>query len=319
MIQLSIIIPVYNSEKYLSQCIQSCLDQNITKSSYEIIIVNDGSIDNSQNIAEEFINRNSNITLISQHNRGLSAARNTGLKHAKGIYTWFIDSDDWIVKNCLLEIMEECYSNNLDFLWIGHKDIENGKYIQNHIYDSHVKGSLEFFTNDLRGYNYAWKYIVKTNIYTKNNLFFCEGLIFEDAEFTPRLMRLDMQYCKSYPKHILNYRILKSSLSRRVTVKHLEDAIKIVTQNLLYSNTKKTNSKALDQSSLTLISATYGHALKSLDYISNELQSKVETIRIKLHNNNVKANTKKEFLFVYYPKKFRFLYLFYKKYLKSII
>ena len=97
--KISLIIPVYNVEQYLEKCLLSCLDQDLPQSDYEIIVVNDGSPDGSLAIAERIAATATNITVVSQENGGLSAARNTGLEIAKGKYVWFIDSDDTIKKN----------------------------------------------------------------------------------------------------------------------------------------------------------------------------------------------------------------------------
>lgn len=96
MVKLSIIIPVYNVELYIEKCLQSCLSQDIPYDEYEIIVVNDGSPDGSLAIAESIAKTTTNMTIISQKNGGLSAARNTGMSVAKGEYIWFVDSDDWI-------------------------------------------------------------------------------------------------------------------------------------------------------------------------------------------------------------------------------
>lgn len=102
----SIIIPVYNVERYLRQCLDSCLDQDIPKSEYEIIIVNDGSPDNSQVIINEYALLYDNICVINKSNGGLSTARNAGLSIAKGNFIWFVDSDDSIVSNSLKYIYD---------------------------------------------------------------------------------------------------------------------------------------------------------------------------------------------------------------------
>ena len=106
--KLSLIIPVYNVEQYIGRCLQSCLSQaNVTAEDYELVIVNDGTKDNSMQVVEEMTRGCTNITVINQHNQGLSMARNVGLKAAKGEYVWFIDSDDWIESN----MIEELYIN----------------------------------------------------------------------------------------------------------------------------------------------------------------------------------------------------------------
>ena len=88
---LSIIIPVYNVEQYIGKCLDSCLNQDLPKDEYEIVVVDDGSPDNSSSIVEGYMKKYSNIRLIHRENGGLSAARNTGLKEAKGENERFVD------------------------------------------------------------------------------------------------------------------------------------------------------------------------------------------------------------------------------------
>lgn len=102
-ILLSIVIPIYNVELYVERCLLSCLNQNISISRYEIILVDDGSPDNSIDKISKWLDRE-NIILLTQSNSGLSVARNNGLLYARGKYVWFVDSDDWILENCLREI-----------------------------------------------------------------------------------------------------------------------------------------------------------------------------------------------------------------------
>ena len=108
MVKLSIIIPVYNTEEYLPRCLNSCLEQDLLANEYEIIAINDGSSDNSLQILNAYALKYPNIRVINQENRGLGATRNRGLNLAIGEYIWFVDSDDWVLENCLLDIYENC-------------------------------------------------------------------------------------------------------------------------------------------------------------------------------------------------------------------
>lgn len=112
---LSIIIPVYNVERFLPECLESCLNQNISEDDYEIICIDDGSTDRSGMILDEYRCNNS-ITVIHKENEGLSSARNVGISHAKGDYLWFVDSDDFIQDNILLMLKTVIQYNNLDLL-----------------------------------------------------------------------------------------------------------------------------------------------------------------------------------------------------------
>ena len=103
--KLSIIIPVYNTEKYIKQCIESVTA--IKDIETEIIVVNDGSTDSSKDILEEYTEKNDRIKVITQKNQGASAARNTGIKASTGDYIYFLDSDDWIDTVSFEKIIKE--------------------------------------------------------------------------------------------------------------------------------------------------------------------------------------------------------------------
>ena len=113
---LSIVVPAYNVERELEKCIESCLKQDIPQESYEIIIVNDGATDNTLQVATDIAAKYECVSIVNQKNMGLSGARNTGLKYAKGKYVWFIDSDDYIKPNVLGNMIRQADDNNLDCL-----------------------------------------------------------------------------------------------------------------------------------------------------------------------------------------------------------
>lgn len=103
--KLSIIVPMYNVEKYIQRCLFSIINNKGFLENCELIVVNDGTKDNSESIARKIIEGLPNAQIIAQENRGLSAARNTGLSRAKGEYIWFIDSDDWIELNAIAVLL----------------------------------------------------------------------------------------------------------------------------------------------------------------------------------------------------------------------
>lgn len=129
MPKISVIITVYNVEKYLSRCLDSVVNQ--TFKDLEIICVNDGSTDNSAEILDRYASKDKRIIIINQKNGGLSAARNTGLRHASGQYIGFVDSDDWIdidYYECLIGLAEK---NNADIVMAGMRVVD-----QDNIYDN---------------------------------------------------------------------------------------------------------------------------------------------------------------------------------------
>lgn len=118
MFKVSVIVPVYNTEKYLSKCLDSVLGQSYKN--IEIIAVNDGSTDGSLKILEDYSKKSSNIIVINKKNNGVSAARNDGLKRATGEYMMFVDSDDWIDCNMIAEMMVQIKEENADIVKCGY-------------------------------------------------------------------------------------------------------------------------------------------------------------------------------------------------------
>lgn len=116
---LSFIVPVYNAEKYLVECLRSLLEQGIPSEEYEIICINDGSQDNSSTILQTFSTENANIVVINQGNCGVVSARNTGLKVAQGEYVWFVDADDFIKSGSLLRLHSTIAGTSCDRLIVG--------------------------------------------------------------------------------------------------------------------------------------------------------------------------------------------------------
>ena len=122
---ISVIVPVYNVEEYLEECLNSILVQTYTN--LEILIVNDGSTDNSLEILQEFSQRDSRITIFTKENGGLSSARNLAIDEAKGEYFTFIDSDDYIEENYIEYLMKSLIDNEADISIVNSYHMINGK------------------------------------------------------------------------------------------------------------------------------------------------------------------------------------------------
>lgn len=186
--RLSIIIPAYNAEKFLKKCVQSCENQDISKSEYEIIIVNDGSTDSTLEIARSLEKDFDNIFVINQLNAGLSVARNEGFNAAHGDYIWFVDSDDWIRESCLSYILNLCESNSLDCLKFCAANVCESKIqVRFHLPHEKVVSALDV----LRMPQYtpcAPFSIYRKNFLQTKHLQFYPGILHEDNEFTPRCL-----------------------------------------------------------------------------------------------------------------------------------
>ena len=214
-IKLSIIVPIYNVEKYLRKCVDSLLAQDFED--YEIILVDDGSTDESSQICDEYASKSpiSNlqspiIHTLHQPNAGLSAARNTGIAAAKGEYLMFVDSDDYIEPNVLSGLMAQVERANLDVLRFGYQNV-NEKYevfqpykrdnrLDND-YSEEVTDGVTFLNTRMSTACYAVMFIVRRALLfndltfdfghltlDKDECLFTQGFYFEDTDWTPRML-----------------------------------------------------------------------------------------------------------------------------------
>jgi len=232
--KLSIIVPTYNVEKYLDKCLSSCISQDIPSTEYEIIVINDGSKDNSAIIAGKYVTSYSNVYLFSQENRGLSAARNAGLKKAQGEYVWFIDSDDSIQDNCLMDLLSYC--TDIDVLCLSYvMQFEDGKDSRTTIPPTpkELKGKFLLYTNSFCVP--AQFYIYKREFLLSSNLSFFEGIYHEDMDFTPRMLFL-ADNIALYPAPIYYYHIRANSITTTVNSKKSFDLIKVAKNLHVFSN-----------------------------------------------------------------------------------
>lgn len=193
--RLSIIIPVYNVEQYLRKCLDSVLQQDIPHEEYEVIVVNDGSPDDSVGVVKkvqevQMVQKGfTNIKLVNRENGGLSAARNTGLEHAQGEYVWFVDSDDWIEPNCISSLLTYAEDNYLDVhcfgLQLAFEDGKKEKYTVSYEKNGYVYNGDEFICK-VGMPPTAWAALYRKDFLFNNKLRFMEGILHEDQEFTPR-------------------------------------------------------------------------------------------------------------------------------------
>ena len=186
MPKISVIIPVYNVEKYLAECLTSVVNQ--TFKDIEIICVNDGSTDNSPKILEEFAQKDDRIRIINQENQGLSAARNTGLDVETGEYVSFLDSDDFVRTDLYADIQKLlpaeliCFNAKIFPISEKYRTLQNYTQCQ---FDGEqpMEEKLILKTNV-----HVWNKVFRTSIIKENNIRFPKGLYFEDFPFVCEYM-----------------------------------------------------------------------------------------------------------------------------------
>jgi glycosyltransferase involved in cell wall biosynthesis len=224
MKKISLIIPVYNVEKYVAKCIESCINQNLNPDKYEIIIINDGSTDNSLEVVNAIVEKQDNIIVFSQTNLGLSLARNKGLELAQGEYIWYIDSDDWIETNCLDDIIKKL--NQIDVLAMGYVEAYDDTSKNDKVFPSAILGNTGI---DLLQSSYivpAQFYIYSKIFLKENNLIFEPAIFHEDFEFTPRMLYFAKKLAV-YDKQVYFFYKRPDSITTSVNPKKSFDLIKI--------------------------------------------------------------------------------------------
>ncbi len=194
IVTVSVIIPVYNTEEYLREALDSIVDQ--TLKDIEIICINDGSTDGSAEILEEYAKKDNRISIITQENKGLSCSRNAGMMKAKGKYIYFMDSDDILETTALEELIPIMEEKNLDVMCFdGESFAENPElltpyyqtaYRRSKAYDDVYEGAEYIKMLGKKGeYSYVvWLQIYKTSFLRDNDLYCIPGILHEDTAFT---------------------------------------------------------------------------------------------------------------------------------------
>lgn len=240
-IKTSIIIPVYNTEMYLDDCIQSVINQ--TQTEIELILVDDGSTDRSGMIIDRYAKKYPFIRVIHQNNQKQGAARNAGLKAARGEYIYFIDSDDYIANNLLEICYQAAKREDLDFVMfdaetVVDKGYEGPEIIKNETYDrSDVRIEDEIFSGKEFWFRYGKKgglyvcsclFYISAEFLKRNELFFEPNVYYEDHEWSTKLY-IKAQKIKYIPQK-LHYRRVRndSTMTIRYSDEHLSSCIQLI-------------------------------------------------------------------------------------------
>lgn len=190
--KLSILIPLYNKEKYIQRCLESILDQQLPSDGLEIIIVDDGSKDSGPLLVQQYADDHTQITFIRQKNQGPSAARNKCMQAATGDYLYFLDADDYLATNVLPTILRLATENNLDVLEFETKQVTEGSALDRQPQDIEnlslevMDGVSYVASNSFK--NEAWRYIVKKGFLQDRGITFIEGTLYEDTIFTASVL-----------------------------------------------------------------------------------------------------------------------------------
>lgn len=268
MPKFSIIIPVYNVENYIKRCLDSVKNQ--TYKDYEVIIVNDGSTDKSIEIAKKY-----DFTIINQNNTGLSAARNNGVKKAKGEYIIFLDSDDYIDKDLLKELYESI-DNNPDLIRYQIRTVDDNNEIFDYNEESfNNKTGVEAF-NLITKYHFvenAVCYAIKREYYLKEKYEFKKGSYHEDFGLIP-LVIIKAKKVNSISYIGYNYYQRKNSIMNNNDYKKTKKKVNDFYNHYLYLM-KEINETKLESKTFK-------------SFISNSMILKITELNYKDYNNYLK-------------------------------
>lgn len=307
MIKISVIIPVYNTEKYIKKCISSLANQ--TMQEFEVVIVNDGSTDNSKEIIQDCINKKliKNIVYLEKKNGGLSDARNYGVQHAKGKYIAFLDSDDYIDKDLFCKL-EQYIDKNIDLIKFKMKTVDlDDKILEKKdgpIFKecTGTEAFEKLVTHDLF-LEVACIYLYRREFFIKNDFKYQLGLYHEDFGLTPFVIAcansvvslniFGYNYLQTKNSIMRNNDYSKEVKKSNDVLKHYDNALKNIKK---YEINEKTS--ALIKSYYTnavLLKAEY---LKDKEYQQYIKQLKIRKLYKNIKPTNIKQLIKRILLFI---------------------
>ena len=226
--KLSIIVPVYNVEQFIRPCILSIYRQSLQEKDFEVILVNDGTQDNSFEKISDIIDEHNNIIIVEQSNQGLSAARNTGLSRASGQYILFLDSDDLLIIDTLSPLLTLINENTIDLLIAGFVKL-NSEAIES--FNNNCSSGLvvekktasEIFLHDFNPRQcYVWRTIYRKAFLNNHNIRFIPGIYFEDVPFTTECL-LKATNCIKTDFTFYIYRQRENSIVSSINLKKIID------------------------------------------------------------------------------------------------
>ena len=244
---ISIIVPIYNAEKYLNKCIDSIINQS--KKELEIILINDGSTDNSENIIKKYDDKR--IKYFKNKNQGIGKTRNFGIEKVTGKYIMFLDSDDFLELNACEKMFEKAEKDKLDIVICDYyRYFDNGKKEEVKLPDF-KNSSLKDNPNIISEHLSPWAKIYKTDLIKKNNIKFVENLKYEDAPFV--IETLDCAKKIGKVNLPLNYYVIHEKRETTVRDEKVFDIIQIIDIIRKYTKNKKYLKEKIDKLTVRII------------------------------------------------------------------
>lgn len=298
MKKVSVIIPVYNVENYLRKCLNSLVNQ--TLKDIEIIVVNDGTLDNSQEIIDEYVKKYpKKVVSIIQENGGQGAARNTGLLHAKGEYIGYVDSDDYVEENMYEELYKKAKKEDSDIVICGNNVVkENYEFLSKEDVDK------EF----LLGKMAVWNKIYKKNIIVDNKIQFRSKVWYEDLDFTMKVY-FSSKKISYVDKPLYNYLLREGSTMNNNNIKRNLELIEAFDSLIDYCKDKKIYNKVKDEIEFLCIYHMYIFAITRVLNTNNNYKAKIAIInKFRDYINSNFPNFKQNKYLYLLPKRRKLIY-----------
>lgn len=293
---ISIIIPVYNKEEYLNDCIKSVVYQDYHD--IEIIIINDGSQDNSASIIKKWVEKDTRIQYISQENKGVSFTRNRGISMAKGEYIYLLDADDFLEKNAISKLVYYAESTKADII-IGNFYEKNGEKVikkprfKNRLFNieelESTETMLEMFIVNGRHMAKAGNKLYKLNFIKKYQISFEENVIAEDRLFN-LICYVNRPIIQIVNEYTYIYNTLDNSRSRTLNSKYYDESIALV--DYFYDYLKKNSrfEQYIELFQLTVLYDVQKIINQTFEYAERKFANTNSTIK-KLRENSLVMNT----------------------------
>ena len=329
--KLSIIVPVYNVEKYIRTCMESIFRQGLDEDDFEVIIVNDGTPDKSIEVIEDIIAAHQNIHVINQENQGLSVARNNGLQMAIGEYIQFLDSDDLLIDNSLPYLLDKAISSKVDLVVADFISMDDNKIIQfkNKTFkqrDGKIqkKKGEDLILHDLNPHHcYVWRTLYKREFLNSSKLRFFPNIHYEDVLFTHQCY-LKANLCLRVEWAFIIYRRGHESITSSFNMKKASDYCIVISNLWKLSHEKDceepVSQKVRNDAFVTFSSLFY--ELTTCKLISrSEKLSVSQTLKKDIPDLEFKNGLKQiivNFLFHRMPDTYLTLRIFYANYLQHI-
>lgn len=228
MRSLSVILPIYKVEKYIHPCLESIFRQGLSDHEFEVILVNDGTPDKSMEMIEDIISQHDNIVIVNQTNKGVSYARNEGLKKAQGVYVYFVDPDDLVVDKSLSVLLPKALLSNADVLladFVRFYDGENADrliHVDKETCEDELKTAFDAYIEDLKPDEcYIWRMLLKRDFLINKQIVF-KPFRYEDTLYCQECL-LKANSCMRIRTVLYAYRLRSGSFTSSMDLRGILD------------------------------------------------------------------------------------------------